>query len=70
LRRLPHSQIDRALESVDAFKRKLVKPDPFSEESFRKINDEIWNLRVAVLGEERAKVLSVEDASRSPVELY
>ena len=70
LRRLPHSQIDRALESVDAFKKKLVKPDPFSEESFRKINDEIWNLRVAVLGEERAKVLSVEDASRSPVELY
>jgi beta-N-acetylhexosaminidase len=70
LRRLPHSQTDRALESVDAFKKKLVKPDPFSEESFRKINDEIWNLRVAVLGEERAKVLSVEDASRSPVELY
>jgi beta-N-acetylhexosaminidase len=70
LRRLPHSQIDRALESVDAFKRKLVKPDSFSEESFRKINDEIWDLRVAVLGEEGAKVLSIEDASRSPVELY
>ena len=70
LRRLPHSQIDRALESVDVFKKKLVRPDPFSEESFRKINDEIWDLRVAVLGEERAKVLSVEDASRSPVELY
>ncbi len=70
LRRLPHSQIDRALESVDAFKKKLVKPDPFSEESFRKINEEIWNLRIAVLGEERAKILSVEDASRSPVELY
>jgi beta-N-acetylhexosaminidase len=70
LRRLPHSQIERALESVDAFKKKLVKPDPFSEESFRKINDEIWDLRVAALGEERAKVLSVEDANRSPVELY
>ena len=50
LRRLPHSQIDRALESVDAFKKKLVTPDPFSEEFFRKINDEIWDLRVAVLG--------------------
>jgi beta-N-acetylhexosaminidase len=70
LRRLPHSQIDRALESVDAFKSNLVKPDQFSEETFRKINDEIWDLRVAVLGEERAKVLSVEDAARSPVELY
>ena len=70
LRRLPRSQIDRSLRSVDAFKKKLVKPDPFSEESFRKINDEIWDLRVAVLGEERAKMLSVEDAARSPVELY
>jgi beta-N-acetylhexosaminidase len=70
LRRLPHSQIDLALESVDTFKKKLVKPDSFSEESFQKINEEIWNLRVAVLGEERAKVLSVEDANRSPVELY
>ncbi len=70
LRRLPRSQIDRALSRVDTFKKKLVKPDPFSEESFRKINDEIWDLRVAALGEERAKVLSVEDAARSPVELY
>jgi beta-N-acetylhexosaminidase len=70
LKRLPHSQIDRALESVDAFKKNMVKPDPFSEESFRKMNEEIWDLRVAVLGEERAKLLSVEDAARSPVELY
>jgi beta-N-acetylhexosaminidase len=70
LRRLPHAHIDRALKSVDTFKQKLIKPDPFSEESFRKINEEIWDLRVAVMGEERAKVLSVEDAARSPVELY
>ena len=70
LARLPKSQIDRALESVATFKKKLSPPDAFSEESFRKINQEIWDLRVAVLGEERAKVLSVEDAKRSPVELY
>jgi beta-N-acetylhexosaminidase len=70
LRKLPRSQLDLALESIDCFKKKLVGPDPFSEEAFRKINDEIWDLRVAVLGEERAKVLSVEDANRSPVELY
>lgn len=70
LMRLPHAQTDRALESVAAFKMKMVKPDEFSEESFRKINDEIWDLRVAVLGEERAKEVSVEDAKRSPVELY
>jgi beta-N-acetylhexosaminidase len=70
LRRLPHAQTDRALASVAAFKQKMVKPDEFSEESFRKINDEIWNLRVAVLGEERAKERSIEDGKRSPVELY
>jgi beta-N-acetylhexosaminidase len=70
LARLPRSQIDRALESVGNFKKKLTVPDVFSEELFRKINDEIWDLRVAVLGEDRAKMLSAEDAKRSPVELY
>jgi len=70
LKRLPHAQTDRALASVAAFKEKMVKPDEFSEESFRKINDEIWSLRVTVLGEERAKERSIEDGKRSPVELY
>jgi beta-N-acetylhexosaminidase len=70
LARLPHAQTDAALESVAAFKKKMIKPDDFSEESFREINDEIWDLRVAVLGEEGAKELSVENAKRSPVELY
>ena len=70
LARLPHAHTDRALESVAAFKEKIVKPDDFSEELFRKINDEIWELRVAVLGEERAKEKSIEDGKRSPVELY
>jgi beta-N-acetylhexosaminidase len=70
LRRLPHAQTDRALVSVARFKHKMVKPAEFSEEEFRKINDEIWDLRVAVLGETRAKERSVEDGKRSPVELY
>jgi beta-N-acetylhexosaminidase len=70
LARLPHSQTARALDSVSSFKRKMTPPDTFSEESFGKINDEIWNLRVAVLGEERARERSAEDAKRSPVELY
>ena len=34
------------------------------------VDAEIWDLRVATLGEERAKILSVEDGKRSPVELY
>ena len=67
---LPRGQIDRAQESVARFKKKLAPPDEFSEAAFRKIDNEIWDLRVAVLGEERAKQRSVEDGKRSPVEIY
>src|SRR5438876_5580084 len=52
---LPRDQIDRALESVARFKKNLTPPDEFSEHAFRKIDNEIWDLRVATLGEERAK---------------
>jgi len=67
---LPRDQIDRAQETVARFKKKLAPPHEFSEVAFRKIDDEIWDLRVAVLGEERAKQRSVEDGKRSPVEIY
>jgi beta-N-acetylhexosaminidase len=67
---LPRGQIDRALENVARFKKKLAPPNKFSEAAFRKIDSEIWNLRVAVLGEERAKQRGPEDAKRSPVESY
>jgi beta-N-acetylhexosaminidase len=67
---LPRGQIDRAQESVARFKKKLAPPDEFSEAAFRKIDNEIWDLRAAVLGEERAKQRSPEDAKRSPVEMY
>jgi beta-N-acetylhexosaminidase len=67
---LPRDLIERAQHSVARFKEKLVAPDKFSEASFRKIDDEIWGLRVATLGEERAKQRTVEDGKRSPVEVY
>lgn len=67
---LPRNGLDRALESVKRFKTKLLPPKTFSQKSFREIDDEIWNLRVEVLGEERAAQGSAEDAARSPVELY
>jgi beta-N-acetylhexosaminidase len=67
---LPREQIDRALSSVAQFKKKIAPPHEFSEIAFRKIDNEIWELRVATLGEERAKQLSVEDGKRSPVEVY
>ncbi len=67
---LPRDQINRALASVARFKKKLAPPHEFSEAAFRKIDNEIWDLRVAVLGEERAAIRSPEDGKRSPVEMY
>jgi beta-N-acetylhexosaminidase len=67
---LPGDEIDRALKSVARFKKNLMAPDEFSEAAFRKIDNEIWELRVATLGEEGAKQRSVEDGKRSPVETY
>jgi beta-N-acetylhexosaminidase len=59
-----------ALMRIEKTKKRLVKPDAFSLTRFEEINQDIWNLRVATLGEERAQQLSVEDGKRSPVELY
>jgi beta-N-acetylhexosaminidase len=67
---LPRKQIDRALKSVARFKKNLTPPDEFSKDAFRKIDNEIWELRAATLGEEHAKQRSVEDGKRSPVETY
>jgi beta-N-acetylhexosaminidase len=67
---LPRKQIHRALKIVACFKKNLTSPDEFSETAFRKIDREIWDLRVATLGEEHAKQRSVEEGKRSPVETY
>jgi beta-N-acetylhexosaminidase len=67
---LPASQLDRALASVARTKTKLASPDEFSEARFAEIDREVWDLRVAVLGEEQAANRSPEDGKRSPVELY
>jgi beta-N-acetylhexosaminidase len=70
LSELPAQRLDRALENVNRFKQGLTGPVPFSEGAFAKLNDEIWDLRVAVLGEEQAALRSPEDGKRSPVETY
>jgi beta-N-acetylhexosaminidase len=67
---LPRGQIDRALASVATFKKKIAPPHEFSEAAFRKIDNEMWDLRVATLGEEGAEQRSAEDGKRSPVETY
>lgn len=59
-----------ALTRIDKTKKRLVRPDKFNLDRFAAINRDIWQLRVDTLGEEAAKVLSVEDGKRSPVELY
>ncbi|HSP44367.1 MAG TPA: glycoside hydrolase family 3 N-terminal domain-containing protein [Chthoniobacterales bacterium] len=70
LGKLPRAQIERALESVGRTKAKLAAPTEFSETRFKAIDSEIWDLRVAVLGEEEAAKRSPEDGKRSPVESY
>jgi beta-N-acetylhexosaminidase len=70
LGKLPAAQIQRALESVARTKTKLAAPHEFSEARFQEIDREIWDLRVAVLGEEEAAKRSPEDGKRSPVETY
>ncbi|MEY2486164.1 MAG: beta-N-acetylhexosaminidase [Verrucomicrobiota bacterium] len=70
LEQLPREQIDRALARVAQFKKTLRPAAEFSEAAFRTLDDEVWNLRVAVLGPERAAERSPEDGKRSPVEIY
>jgi beta-N-acetylhexosaminidase len=70
LGKLPPAQIERALQNVAQTKAKLATPYEFSEAKFKEIDREIWELRVAVLGEEEAAKRSPEDGKRSPVEMY
>lgn len=70
MEKLPRKQLDHALASIARFKKNLAPPHRFSETTFRKINDEILELRVAVLGEDAAAQQSAEDGKRSPVEIY
>jgi len=70
LQRLPRAELDRALANVAAFKAKMSVPDAWDEEEFRRRDQEVWELRVATLGKERAALRSPEDGKRSPVEMY
>ena len=70
IKTLPDPIIFDALTRIEAAKKKMKKPYDWSLEKFQEIDAKIWDLRVETLGEERAKILSVEDGKRSPVELY
>ena len=62
--------IDRALAAVARFKSRLAPPAPFSEARFRELDQQVSDLRVATLGEEKASQRSPDDGKRSPVEVY
>lgn len=66
----PSDLLATSLGRVAAFKKKMAPPMDFSPAAFEAINREIWALRVATLGEEKAREKSEEDGKRSPVELY
>ena len=70
LKTLPDPVLSDAAEQIYKTKGRLAKPTQFSLEAFAEIDAKIWDLRVDTLGEERAKILSVEDGKRSPVETY
>ncbi|HEV2094976.1 MAG TPA: glycoside hydrolase family 3 N-terminal domain-containing protein [Chthoniobacterales bacterium] len=70
LKTLPLAELDRARENVARFKQTLHPPAVFSEEAFRELDQQVWQLRVATLGAEGAARRSAEDGKRSPVETY
>ena len=67
---LPSDQIERAQRSVANFKERLEPPNQFSETAFHQIDNEIWDLRTAVLGEECASQTTPQSVQHSPVELF
>jgi beta-N-acetylhexosaminidase len=67
---LPSGQIDRGLASVARFKKNLISPDEFSESTFQKIDNEIADLRIIVLGEQRNNMPRPQERTISPVERF
>jgi beta-N-acetylhexosaminidase len=66
---LPSDQIERALQHIGDFKKNVSPPQKFSEHAFQQINQEIADLRTAVVGEvEAGKV--VTERQISPVERF
>ena len=70
LEALDDAVLERALARVAGLKRRFAPPAAFSLDAVAAIDTDIWRLRVATLGAERAEALSVEDGKRSPVETF
>jgi len=63
-------KLDLALERIHKLKSRIHKVPAFSLEKFKQLNQDTETLRAELIGIERARVHSVEDAKRSPVEEY
>lgn len=70
LETMPARDLEPALAALAAFKQRLAAPTEFSEQAHRQLDGQVWQLRVATLGEELARSRSPEDGKRSPVEVY
>ncbi len=70
LEAMPPAELDPALAAVSSFQARTAPPAEFSEDAHRDLDEEVWELRVATLGEEYALSRSPEDGKRSPVEVY
>ncbi len=68
--RTPRAQQERALENILRFKSKIPKLGAFNLNEFNSLNIEMTELRAELIGEEKSKVKSIEDAKRSPVETF
>jgi beta-N-acetylhexosaminidase len=66
---LSSDQIDRAQQHIGDFKKNLSPPQKFSQSAFQEINQEIADLRTAVVGEEEAGRV-VTERQISPVERF
>ncbi len=71
LKELPHANIEDSLKRIEAMKKKLYAPLKFTTELWDKVNADILQLRIDVLGKDLA--LQPQDNTRgknSPVEDY
>jgi beta-N-acetylhexosaminidase len=70
LEKVKPAALEQALAGISRFKPKLAAPEPFTENRFRALDEDVQKLRVATLGDERAALRSPDDGKRSPVETY
>ena len=71
LKEIPNQRIDDSLRRIERMKKRIINPFKFTQELWEQINADIMQLRIDVLGRERA-LEEPDDSgqSHSPVEDY